>query len=292
VQGIMCYLYLGMPAESGEGNGKSGDWGNQVPAQRQATRHTRNTRNLLDSLAERAERAERSIREETLQLERSGLRIKVVDQPQYPSSPHPKDVPGYIRAVCSCLGRACNNRGHESMNISAFIASASAYGNQDALTSHPQPQRASLSSLRNFIWTPYFHASSKVRKRPLSSKMVCLVHYLVIILLPHFPQSSGSTSLTNRMKRRRDETRHSSDSLVQDAARLDILSPSRAAGHHLATRHALTKKRAKAINSALAVWFPNVHDTRRMPWRKPFDPTLSSEARGQRAYEVCTSDTG
>jgi len=132
----------------------------------------------------------------------------------------------------------------------------------------------------------------KRRKRPLSPKMVCLVHYLVIIILPHFPQSSGYTSLTNRMKRRREETRHSSDSLARDAARLDISSASRPAGHHPATRHTLTKKRAKAINNALAVWFPNVHDTRGMPWRKPFDPTLSSEARGQRAYEVCTSDAG
>ena len=149
-----------------------------------------------------------------------------------------------------------------------------------------------LSSLRNFVQRPYFHANSKVHKRPLSPKMVCLVHYLVIIILPHFPQSSGSTPLTNKMKRRRGETRHSSDSLAQDAARLDISSTSRTAGYHPATRHALTKKRAKAINGALAVWFPNVHDTRGMPWRKPFDPTLGSEARGQRAYEVCTSDSG
>src|SRR5258706_2049412 len=94
------------------------------------------------------------------------------------------------------------------------------------------------------------------------------------------------------MKRRREETRHSSDSLARRPAGLDISAASCATGDHSTTRHALTKKRAKAINSALAVWFPRVHDTRCMPWRKPYDPTLSSEARGQRAYEVCTSDTG
>jgi len=113
-----------------------------------------------------------------------------------------------------------------------------------------------------------------------------------IIILPHSFQSSSSTFLTDNMKRKRDGTRHSSESLVQDAARLDISSASGAAGGHPVTRHALTKKRAELINSALAVWFPTVHDTRGMPWRKPFDPTLSSEARGQRAYEVCTSSTG
>jgi hypothetical protein len=112
------------------------------------------------------------------------------------------------------------------------------------------------------------------------------------ILLPHFPQSSGCASLTDEMKRRREETRHSSESLAEGAATLEISSTPRSIGDHPATWHALPGTRAKLINSALTVWFPRVHDARGMPWRKPFDASLSSEARGQRAYEVCTGETG
>ena len=93
------------------------------------------------------------------------------------------------------------------------------------------------------------------------------------------------------MKRKREETRRSSESLVHETASLEISFASHAAGGHPVTRHALAKKRAEWVNSALAVWFPRVHDTRAMPWRKRFDPTLSAEARGQRAYEVCTTST-
>lgn len=37
---------------------------------------------------------------------------------------------------------------------------------------------------------------------------------------------------------------------------------------------------------ALLLWYRTVHDTRRMPWRKPYDPSCSAEERAQRAYEV------
>jgi A/G-specific adenine glycosylase len=37
---------------------------------------------------------------------------------------------------------------------------------------------------------------------------------------------------------------------------------------------------------ALLEWYDRVHDARKMPWRKKFDPSLDVEGRGQRAYEV------
>lgn len=40
------------------------------------------------------------------------------------------------------------------------------------------------------------------------------------------------------------------------------------------------------IRESLLKWYSGVHDTRGMPWRKPFDAALDSEGRGQRAYEV------
>jgi A/G-specific adenine glycosylase len=37
---------------------------------------------------------------------------------------------------------------------------------------------------------------------------------------------------------------------------------------------------------ALLRWYRTVHDTRRMPWRKPYNPSCGAEERAQRAYEV------
>ena len=37
---------------------------------------------------------------------------------------------------------------------------------------------------------------------------------------------------------------------------------------------------------ALLRWYRTVHDTRGMPWRKPYNPSCGSEERAQRAYEV------
>lgn len=40
------------------------------------------------------------------------------------------------------------------------------------------------------------------------------------------------------------------------------------------------------IRLALLEWYKAVHDTRGMPWRKPYDPTQGPDERAQRAYEV------
>ncbi|KAH9974128.1 DNA glycosylase [Lactifluus volemus] len=44
------------------------------------------------------------------------------------------------------------------------------------------------------------------------------------------------------------------------------------------------------MRPSLLEWYSGVHDARGMPWRKPFDPTLDSDARAQRAYEVWISE--
>ncbi|KAG1861903.1 DNA glycosylase [Suillus tomentosus] len=41
---------------------------------------------------------------------------------------------------------------------------------------------------------------------------------------------------------------------------------------------------------ALLEWYDRVHDARKMPWRKKFDPSLDAEGRAQRAYEVWISE--
>ena len=40
------------------------------------------------------------------------------------------------------------------------------------------------------------------------------------------------------------------------------------------------------VREALLEWYSGVHETRGMPWRKPFDASLDSDGRAQRAYEV------
>ncbi len=40
------------------------------------------------------------------------------------------------------------------------------------------------------------------------------------------------------------------------------------------------------IRPPLLGWYSRVHTARGMPWRKPFDPSLDTDARAQRAYEV------
>jgi A/G-specific adenine glycosylase len=40
------------------------------------------------------------------------------------------------------------------------------------------------------------------------------------------------------------------------------------------------------LRVALLEWYAGVHETRGMPWRKPYDSTLGRDGRAQRAYEV------
>ena len=46
---------------------------------------------------------------------------------------------------------------------------------------------------------------------------------------------------------------------------------------------------APAIRLPLLQWYDGVRELRGMPWRKPFDPSLTPEERAQRAYEVSFS---
>lgn len=56
---------------------------------------------------------------------------------------------------------------------------------------------------------------------------------------------------------------------------------------HSKSVHVLDGPTATSIQSKLTTWFlDGVHEKRGMPWRKPWDPSLSSSERAQRAYEV------
>ena len=42
----------------------------------------------------------------------------------------------------------------------------------------------------------------------------------------------------------------------------------------------------RPIRVSLLEWYSEVHETRGMPWRKPYDASLGRDERAQRAYEV------
>ena len=62
-------------------------------------------------------------------------------------------------------------------------------------------------------------------------------------------------------------------------------SPSRTTPHGTST-HIVSD--VEPLREALLEWYSKVHETRGMPWRKPYDPSLDPEERSQRAYEVST----
>ncbi|KAF7972150.1 hypothetical protein HWV62_18796 [Athelia sp. TMB] len=53
---------------------------------------------------------------------------------------------------------------------------------------------------------------------------------------------------------------------------------------HSINMHAIACPRP--VREALLKWYSSVHETRGMPWRKPFDASLDSDGRAQRAYEA------
>ena len=55
---------------------------------------------------------------------------------------------------------------------------------------------------------------------------------------------------------------------------------------HTKNTHTIKTTDITAIRSALLQWYSTVHDSRNMPWRKRYDPTLGREGRAQRAYEA------
>ena len=54
---------------------------------------------------------------------------------------------------------------------------------------------------------------------------------------------------------------------------------------HASSTHTISAP--KLLRVALLVWYAGVHETRGMPWRKPYDSSLERDERAQRAYEVC-----
>ena len=92
-------------------------------------------------------------------------------------------------------------------------------------------------------------------------------------------------AVSSRRKRRSTAATRKSRHFTADESLLhaEALDDSYA-NPHSSTRHSISSPRP--MRASLLEWYAGVHEVRRMPWRRPFDPSLDADARAQRAYEV------
>ncbi|KAG8898958.1 hypothetical protein FRC00_002107, partial [Tulasnella sp. 408] len=84
-------------------------------------------------------------------------------------------------------------------------------------------------------------------------------------------------------KNPKTKKRSRDDSEVDDeVAGVGIVIPHSKSLHNVA--------KVKPLTGGLLEWFDSVRDTRGMPWRKEYDPSLSEDEKAQRAYEVLVSE--
>ncbi|KDQ22382.1 hypothetical protein PLEOSDRAFT_35925 [Pleurotus ostreatus PC15] len=88
---------------------------------------------------------------------------------------------------------------------------------------------------------------------------------------------------TSRKRRKRKEPEGATRVEHPDTDTTREYCPSHAASVHQIQSAASTCR-------ALLQWYTGVSESRGMPWRKPYDPSLSIDARAQRAYEVWISE--
>ncbi|KAI0790408.1 DNA glycosylase [Abortiporus biennis] len=80
------------------------------------------------------------------------------------------------------------------------------------------------------------------------------------------------------------DIRDASGSAGEDPDSNLLLSPTT----HGVSTHILTQ--VKPLQKALLDWYSTVHETRGMPWRKPYNASQTPAERSQRAYEVWISE--
>ncbi|WVR07224.1 A/G-specific adenine glycosylase [Kwoniella sp. DSM 27419] len=89
--------------------------------------------------------------------------------------------------------------------------------------------------------------------------------------------------------KRTAKTRHTisvkAESLVDLEDLSDVLAVNRTHGEGYHDVGAIAE-----AQEGLLAWFEDVREKRGMPWRKPYDPSMSMEEKGQRAYEIWVSE--
>jgi A/G-specific adenine glycosylase len=88
-------------------------------------------------------------------------------------------------------------------------------------------------------------------------------------------QTRGSDPCTTPKKRKKRVISGVNTSQTQESA---------ATVNHSKSDHVL--RDPKSLQEQLLGWYSDVSEARGMPWRKPFNPSLTPLERNQRAYEV------
>lgn len=95
------------------------------------------------------------------------------------------------------------------------------------------------------------------------------------------------TTRSKSLKRKRNPTKVNDENTIKisnNTVNYNLPPP------HSIKIHQISSSTAQSIQKALLSWYATVHTNRGMPWRKPFDSTLTKAQRSQRAYEVWISE--
>ncbi|PPQ68918.1 hypothetical protein CVT24_007662 [Panaeolus cyanescens] len=98
------------------------------------------------------------------------------------------------------------------------------------------------------------------------------------------PKKPRSTDNPNLKKRRKQAPREVADASGPSSQ----AENSYAYIQHPTSTHVISSP--QPIREGLLNWYAAVHETRGMPWRKPFNPNLTPNEKAQRAYEVWISE--
>lgn len=92
------------------------------------------------------------------------------------------------------------------------------------------------------------------------------------------PKKSKSSKTNQLPKKKKAKSAPSTDDLELGVTATDESRP------HASETHRINDP--GPIRVSLLEWYGKVHETRGMPWRKPYDASLGTDERAQRAYEV------
>ena len=136
------------------------------------------------------------------------------------------------------------------------------------------------------------HFSFTLKTRCLAANLLCLVTVIMAKRkkdidyssedsATDFEPTSVKRSVVSRRKRR--------STVVAQKAPADERAETSALGTYATFLHSRSRHLIASpdlMRPSLLKWYSGTHETRGMPWRKPFDSSLDANARAQRAYEV------
>lgn len=115
-----------------------------------------------------------------------------------------------------------------------------------------------------------------VKRRISSEDISSDEDYSAAVSLP--PKASKASKGKQLPKKKKSKTAPSDDEME-----LQVAVTKKARSHSSLVHRIIDPV---PVRVSLLEWYGRVHETRGMPWRKPYDASLGRDARAQRAYEV------